>query len=340
MGDRRKRTLGNESHMKEVIRLIKTNEFDRVLTIVRKSHRDLEELIPLVLVVACKKARFIDAFVMLRTLEEIALREKYHPVELYDFAMAAVNFPPGCKASWVMNIMERLRELVAWPTVEHYDRSKIVLGITANYYGDAEKTMKHVRLPRGNDSEDTLVDIKPEIIDIQDLRSPGKSKYTSVITFAGIGSLDGRGERHGISIHASKTVVINNKEERVTVDAGSSGDAPQNPSVRYGGQIILGTIKAVPLSITPNGAVFFPAGGVPKDLWNEIQSPIKMPMRVDLAVASVNLERGGITMGKILGSKIENNDHRSLYDHPKMGLSSLHWERPFDKGEDVGETTY
>ena len=225
--------------------------------------------------------------------------------------------------------------------MEHYERSKIFLGITANYYGDAERTMKHVRLPRGNDSEDTLVDIEPKIINIEDVnRSTGKSKSSSVITFAGIGSLEGRGEKYGLSIHASTTVVMNNKEERVTVDAGPSGDTPRNPPVMYGGQMILGSIKAVPSSITTNGAVFCPVGGVPKDLWNKILSPIKKSMRVDLAVASVNMERGTVTMGKILGSKIENNDHRGLYDHQKMGLFSPHWEGQYDKGTDEGEITY
>ena len=91
---------------------------------------------------------FADACVLLRTLERISEKKRYYPAEQYDLVMLIMSFPPCCKSSWVLNIVHYLLELVPWPTHEHYIMAKVIMGTTANFYGDAEKKMKSVRLPK------------------------------------------------------------------------------------------------------------------------------------------------------------------------------------------------
>ena len=138
----------NEKREKLVLDLLKRNQYAMAMKELRTSHEGLEEIIPLMIATACRKAMFADACVLLRTLERLAEKKRYFPTEQYDLVMLIMSFPPGCNSSWVLNIVQRLLELVPWPTHEHYIMAKTIMGTTANFYGDAEKKMKSVRLPK------------------------------------------------------------------------------------------------------------------------------------------------------------------------------------------------
>ena len=66
--------------------------------------------------------------------------------------------------------MKRFITLVPWPTDTHCEiANKVIMGMTANFYGDAEDKMKSVRLPKVPGDPKTIINIKSEIVEFANI---------------------------------------------------------------------------------------------------------------------------------------------------------------------------